>query len=194
MILLLSLIVVAWGCHAGTEVLWWLVEDDDTVDWYGANTTVAALQADKGDLYARVHAFGNNTDTYLNFWMLAVDPQTQDVYVFPDEGTGTQFFSVPPINAWADLTGFADNAYSFMIELGNYENGQWVAYVTSETKSYTDLQQQGATATWEDNELLPPPGMEWQTSYAVPEPNSGVLLLLGGALLVLRRRRNGGRA
>lgn len=85
------------------------------------------------------------------------------------------------------------NQLSFAIELGNWENGEWVTLATSGTMSYSDL-----TVTDSDGVhiLQMRDGIEldnfqpWApTAYSVPEPSSGLLVLIGASLLALRRRR-----
>ena len=189
-ILLLSLIVAAWGCHADTEVLWWMVNYGDDADWYDKDNLITVRQLPGAeDLEARIRYDNGSGDSgYLNFWML--DDQTPP-HAYPDDGTGMTSWGLE-IDGYADVTGKA--TYSFTIELGNFTEPQnensWVAIVTGETRSYDTLANNIGTFNAQ-MEYAGNAGFAWTTSYAVPEPNSGLLLLLGGALLALRRRRNG---
>ena len=197
-LLLLSLFAAVWSCSAEVEVLWWTVSADDDVDWYGNDVSVEDLpgygvEVENGGLAARISYVDNPNNPsdsgYLNFWMLS---NTEPPHPVPQDTVGMSSFMVP-IDGYADVTDKA--GYTFMIELGNFENGKWVAIVTGEAQSYSYLDAQESIGTWDmTKELSGLAGLDWSTSYAVPEPNSGVLLLLGGALLALRRRRNGGRA
>ena len=89
----------------------------------------------------------------------------------------------------------ADDAssLSFAIELGNWENGQWVTLATSGTMSYSNLSVTDADGVHilqmidsvDLNNFQP-----WTpNAYVVPEPSSGLLALIGAGLLALRRRR-----
>ena len=90
---------------------------------------------------------------------------------------------------WANVTGYEDPAWSFMIELGNFsetsDSEVWTPMAYSERATYEELArfiQRGETSD--------PPFTPWTGgSYTVPEPTSGLLMLFGGALLALRRQR-----
>lgn len=79
-----------------------------------------------------------------------------------------------------DVSGWASK--SFFIELYNSDS-QWMA--KSAAVSGSSLAQY-ITSTMSMN---PPSGAWHGTSYAVPEPTSGLLFLVGGMLLGLKRRR-----
>ena len=180
LLLLLPLIAVALAGHADEPtVLWWLVDPDDEVDWYGQTKTVEDLRP----ISARVRVDKDGvTDGYLTFWML-----TEDGDVIPEGDVGFPSFSVP-VEAYADVSAYGGASYSFAIELGNYESGTWVARVTSEASSYTDLVAAHHIDQWDG--INPVPGQVWHpATYSVPEPSSGLLMLIGGALLALRRRK-----
>ncbi len=168
------------------EVLWWRVDEGDTVNWYGTDITAQDLATIKGgELYAKVsvrNAAGEHV-TYLDLYTFDENAQ-----VIPSGEQKTQQLGVPPVNSFADLTGYSGAEWSFAVELGNTVDDKWMAYVVSEVRSYASL---GRHITdWR-------PGMdsvhqiEWvPKSFVVPEPCSGLLLLVGGGLLALRRRRN----
>ena len=165
------------------EVLWWMVEEDDenpqrVVDWYGTPATISEIGADSARLRAQD---ASGTVTYLDFYVL--DPDTGEFEQWPgQEGAGI------PVWAYADVGGM--ESYSFAVELGNWENGEWVkTLVTSETIPYDNLRSH--IKEWDGIESID--SFAWiPAAYAVPEPSSGLLVLLGGALMALRRRRNGG--
>lgn len=89
-----------------------------------------------------------------------------------------------------DLSGLSNaSSLSFMIELGNYDRGNWTTVATSEIKSYANLVSEGAISV--GNQLSTPTVHQAWTggTYMIPEPTSGLLFLVGGALLALRRRK-----
>ena len=178
---MLPLLVAALAGHADTTVLWWLVDPDDEVDWYGESKTVEDLRP----IYARVRVDQDGDSYgYLKFWGL-----TEDGDPFPDDVVGIDRFTVP-IEAYADVDAYTSASYSFAIELGNFDgpDGSWVAHVTSDPVSYTDLAAGHHISTWDG--IDPVAGQVWQpATYSVPEPSCGLLMLLGGALLALRRRK-----
>ena len=185
-VLALALGVVCSVFATEPEVLWWRVDESDTVDWYGSEISAYDLASMKGgELYARV-SVRDATGAHVNY--LNLYTFDENAQVIPSGGQKTQQLGVPPVNSFADLTGYSGAEWSFAVELGNTVDDKWMAYVVSEVRSYASL---GRHITdWK-------PGMdsvhqiEWvPKSFVVPEPCSGLLLLVGGGLLALRRRRN----
>ena len=178
-------------------VLWWQVGDKE--DWsddgeslqdvtvQGVNGAPSTKAYDLGVNAARIRATSGDTVTYLS--MLnpsAVGPGATIARLDYDMG----YMNVPTM--WqADITDFTSDSpeYSFVIELGNYENGSWSTLAVSETVSYSDLSDMQAVAQ-SNGAYNPNYATPWVAqSYVVPEPTSGMLVLVGAALLALRRRR-----
>jgi hypothetical protein len=154
-------------------VIWWLLED------------VSKITADMEVNAARVrYQDDSGVGGYLSIY--AYVPAEDAVY--PTYGTG-QAASVPGAY-FASLSGLSGASYSYVIELGNWNNGTWTGTsMESAPASYGDLQKMQAIASWTDKP--PTYSQPWTPTHfqVVPEPNSGIMLLIGGALLTLRRRR-----
>ena len=169
------------SAKADEQLLWWMVEDDDStvVDWYGTPSSITDIGAT--DARLRVDD-ANGTVAYLDFYMLNDDsPPVYERWTPGSDGAGI------PVWAYADVTGYTAASYSFAIELGNYEDGEWVKTLAStDSVPYNNMQEH--IGTWEG--ITPVVTSPWKpASYSVPEPSSGLLMLIGGALLALRRRR-----
>ena len=83
--------------------------------------------------------------------------------------------------AYSSLSESYNESTTFFIELYNADH----AYLGRAMGSYNDV----AQYILKSNSMAPV-GMAWvPTSYAVPEPTSGLLFLVGGMLLGLKRRR-----
>ena len=100
----------------------------------------------------------------------------------------------PPQTMYAFITDYASAEYSFTIELGSYDSGEWTTLATSASLTYQQLQTGDGTGgsylTTYDATLPTPQGIWAPQSYNVPEPSSGLLMLIGASLLALRRRRS----
>ena len=168
----------------GLMVLWWQAgfDEDDFPDlssvevqrYDGTWTDAEAL----GVAYARIHEI--TTDSFLP--------------MITPEGGGSLYDSVSmdvPMVWQADMSGFASSSPEryFVIELGNFESGNWSVYAVSQPASYTDLNASGAVQPF-DPSYNPTFVTPWNpVSYVVPEPTSGTLLLFGCLMLALQRRR-----
>jgi hypothetical protein len=190
-VLLASVLVASLSCEAaeGGEVLWWMVGEDYT------SITGTTKEGDKmtagelgvTDARVRYQDGSGNTLGYLKLYGLDSNGK-----VFELEGAGG--VEVPAM-FFGNLSDLADDltAYSFVLELGNWKEGNWVhTSMESEVASYNDLKSKMHITDW--HETTPSYGTPWKptTGYTVvPEPSSGLMLLVGGAFLMLRRRRRG---
>ena len=191
-VLMASILVASLSCEAadGGEVLWWMVGEDygsitgTTTD--GSSTTMTA-----GDLKvtdARIRYVGDDgSKGYLKLYGLDENGQ---VHFLENGSAGVGL----PAEFFASLEGLSGTSYSFVLELGNWLNGEWVhTSMESEAASYESLVANKHISQW--HETTPTYGTPWSptTGYTVvPEPSSGLLMLTGGALLLLRRRRRRG--
>lgn len=169
----------AYGLRAadGGEVIWWLVEDMDkiTAEYNAVDMDVNA---------ARVRYQSGEERGYLSIYASV----NNEVHLTMGDGSAA---SVPG-EYFAALGGLPGESYSFVVELGNWANGNWTGTaMESASATYSELQKMNAVATWHDT--TPVYSQPWKPSgfTVVPEPNSGLMLLIGGALLALRRRRSG---
>lgn len=175
-------------CEAagGGEVLWWMIGEN-----YGSitgttedgKTTMTAAQLGVTD--ARIgyeDASGNRT--YLTLY--GIDDQGT---VHALEGAaGVEL----PAEYFADLSGISDLGYSFVLELGHWEEDSgWVATSMEAIASYKELVDGKHISNWDDT--APTYGTPWTPSNfsVVPEPSSGLMVLVGTAFLMLRRKRFG---
>ena len=177
---------LALSCEAagGGEVLWWMIGDN-----YGSITgttedgkTMTAAQLGVTD--ARIgyeDASGNRT--YLT------------LYGIDDEGTVHVLVGAAgvglPAEYFADLSGISDLGYSFVLELGHWENNQWINTSMEASATYQELVAGKHISNWDNT--APTYGTPWTPSNfsVVPEPSSGLMVLVGTALLMLRRKRFG---
>lgn len=80
----------------------------------------------------------------------------------------------------------------FAIELGNWENGQWLTLASSDQVDYNSLTIASQDGThifvMVDNMNLNNYQPWAPTTYSIPEPNSLVLTLIGASFLILKRK------
>ena len=181
-ILFCAAMCITGGLRAadGGEVIWWLMGDVNTITAEKDGKVYTA--AEMGVNAARIRYQNDSESGYLTIYASASDGEAHLTY-----GTGAAA-SVP---GWyyASLGGLSGASYSYVIELGNWNNGAWTGpSMESAPASYGDLQSMQAIASWTDK--LPAYSHPWTPTQfqVVPEPNSGLMLLVGGALLMLRRR------
>jgi hypothetical protein len=178
---------LALSCEAagGGEVLWWMIGEN-----YGSitgttedgKTTMTAAQLGVTD--ARIgyeDASGNRT--YLTLY--GIDDQGTVHALEGAAGVGL------PAEYFADLSGISDLGYSFVLELGHWENNQWINTSMEASATYQELVAGKHISNWDNT--APTYGTPWTPSNfsVVPEPSSGLMVLVGTALLMLRRKRFG---
>lgn len=169
-ILAVLVATVALGASAADSYLYWMVSD--SISWKGEETPTADIK------YARVGVMDNTTGKnagYLN------------IFTQVGEGTGSKLASDFLGNSlYANLGSFAQDGYSFYIELWN-DSGRVGRSedILDYSRALADYVYVMGTAT--------PPSTPWQvgpfTTQAVPEPSSALLMLLGCAGLALKRKK-----
>ena len=147
---------------AGDPVAW------NEYSWNGYNVN-----------YARVVSIDNN------------GVETPLIFSYDDDGT-LKNTGASVVQMGVNMPLYAaldDTSHSFAIELGHWENDTWTTLATSVSYGYSELQNVGYTYAPSGGEMALVNLTAWApTSYAVPEPSSGLLLLIGASLLALKRR------
>ena len=181
-----AMLVASRSCEAaeGGEVLWWLVDIDykSIKGTYNDGTTVTA--GELGVNGARIRYESTNGDYG---WLPLFGLDENDKFVQYEGANGVLL----PAEYFGNLGGsLSDSSYSFVLELGNYDNGKWTGTsMESASANYTDLVNNNHIT--QRHETAPAYGTPWTPDnfMVVPEPNSAMLLLLGASILALRRRR-----
>ena len=170
----------------GGEVLWWMIgKDYKSITGTNEKTGETMTAGELGVTDARIgyeDASGNRT--YLT------------LYGLDDEGTVHALEGAAgvglPAEYFADLSGIPDLGYSFVLELGHWEQDSgWVATSMEASATYQELVAGKHISNWDNT--APTYGTPWTPSNfsVVPEPSSGLMVLVGTALLMLRRKRFG---
>ena len=207
-LLTLAAIAMFLCVRADDYLLYWEVKDtatidgvllDDYVSWYAQ----AHNDFDEGGKSGKIagartvfYDAGGNGPALMNIYDYAggrwADTGFTDTFI-NDENVPTTVVGTGGGGMYSHFTASDPNELSFAIELGNWENGEWVTLATSGTMSYSDL---AVTSVDGMHILQMRDGIDvanfqpWApTSYAVPEPTSGLLILIGAGLLSLRRGR-----
>ena len=158
------------GVRADESVLWWQVNPDPDVFVFHPEGYQKAV-SDLGAEEARVVTSGGD---YL------VIPPSEASLEIPMSGAETW--------SWYAVLPDSPEGLSFMVELGNWENGEWVMIAQSQSYTYAELASY-IIQNWSGPDATPAIQPWVATGYMVPEPSSGLLLLLGAGLLALRRKR-----
>ena len=189
-VLLASVFVASLSCEAGEggEVLWWMVGEDYKSITGTTSDGTPMIAGDLGVTDARVR-WQDESGKYGYLTLYGLDSNGK---VYELEGAGGAEVPAMFFGSLSDLAGDL-TAYSFVLELGNWKDGNWVhTSMESEAAKYNDLVANKHISQW--HETTPTYGTPWAptTGYkVVPEPSSGLMLLVGGAFLMLRRRRRG---
>lgn len=138
----------------------------------GYNVNGARLRVAGTENYLNIYESGESS-AYANALMpIAPDP-TEGIFV-----------SAGPV--WSSFGSYGDAAYSFLVELGHWEDDKWTVMAVSAAVSYAELVQGGWTT---DNINDYPRHGPWAPTFSVPEPTGGLLVMIGASLLALRRRQ-----
>lgn len=157
----------AFLARAAEEVLWWQVPDDATVaTFHQGDVPASELGADEARIITSAGDY------------LVIPP--------PDE----QSLEIPMGQAWFAILPDSPEGLTFMVELGNWESGDWTGIAQSRSYTYAQLQDY-IIRDWSGPDYTTTMDPWVADGYVVPEPSSGLLLLIGGGLLALRRKRRG---
>ena len=183
--------------QARASVLWWETNDPEGIevaltDEQGQPTGETKTAAELGVTDVRIRVSGGDAgdNTYLQ--MAYFDPSTGGLTI--GNAPGSTVVEVPTYDVYAylgpDGYNYDNAAYSFTIELGNWENGTWTVLAESDTAAYSELAGHIAPGGGglDVPRALPWNPQDYRNFVPVPEPGTALLIVLGCAVLALRRR------
>lgn len=176
--------------EAYSDVLWWMI-GSDYQNIIGKNEktgeTMTAGQLGVTDVRVRYDG-SDGTSGYLTLFGVNQDGSVSvydgSLKMGGEHGVGL------PAEYFADLGSLSPQDYSFVIELGNWDNGMWSnTAMVSESRTYEELVSLNHIKEWQNT--VPTYGQAWTPGNftVVPEPTSAILVVFGASLLALRRRR-----
>ena len=191
--LALSLAAMACGASVYAEsdlLLYFQIADDAVVELFGATTAWDSYVSPEGYAIdtARVVATKDGESEVLMLGRIV-----NDAPVSLEEGElGLGGLDRPP-SGFVIVTDYASPEWSFAIELGSYDTGDWTTLASSATLTYQQLASGEGSGTsyittYDPQSMTVTVGWAPET-YNVPEPSSGLMMLIGAGLLALRRRR-----
>lgn len=176
----------------GVALLWW-IDENDTLDRKGGEIRIVH----DGDGLIFIDQIADGAVNGARVLVDGVDNSYLDIY---HSGTIAYQNKVMPIDldqlyndgtagpVWTDLGIYSSVEYSFLVELGRWEGGNWTALAASEPTTFQMLVDGG----WTTSNPLNYPRMErWAPefyTYSSPEPSSLTLCLIGFSLLMLKRK------
>ena len=171
--LIFSLALIASTVASADSFLYWMVGEGQSYD------------------YARIYAkTGENTGSYLNIYDGGFDYAYNEKGITAEQGGGGSVLKNTVDEArtygegfYAALAGINPSDATFIIELYNDSN----QFISQTSMSGSQL----ASYVYNGGTTIPTAVSPWGVSstYAIPEPSSGLLMLVGCAVLGLRRRK-----
>lgn len=193
--LALSLAAMACGAHVYAKsdlLLYFQIADDAVVESFGISTAWGSYVSPAGYKIdtARVVATKDGESEVLMLGQIVNDAPVplEDGERELDLGG----LDRPP-SGFVIVTDYASPEWSFAIELGSYDTGDWTTLASSATLTYQQLASGEGSGTsyittYDPQSMTVTVGWAPET-YNVPEPSSGLMMLIGAGLLALRRRR-----
>lgn len=186
-----AVVFAAVSCFGseGGEVLWWTVGTDYKNITGAGNDGKEYTAGELGVTDARIRYEAEDGSTgYLTMLGLNEDG-TVSVYD-GSAGLGAEYGMGVPAEYFGRLSDLSGTAYYFVLELGNYLDGEWAhTSMESERVSYDSLLADGHIDEWTGTP--PVSGSPWSPGgyTVIPEPSGVLLVLVGSAFLALRRKR-----